>query len=92
MATLTNVISNATGNVGIGTTVPKAKINIVSPSGTVGALSDSNLFLLFNNATAQSAVGFNHGKIGWTGYNRTVLSAYIESGIDAGTFDDHGHA
>ena len=91
MATLTNVISNATGNVGIGTTVPKAKINIANPSGTVGALSDSSLFLLFNNATAQSAVGFNHGKIGWTGYNRTVLSAYIESGIDAGTFDDHGY-
>jgi hypothetical protein len=90
-ATDVMVINGFSGNIGIGTTVPKAKINIANPSGTVGALSDSSLFLLFNNATAQSAVGFNHGKIGWTGYNRTVLSAYIESGIDAGTFDDHGY-
>jgi len=90
-ATDVMAINGFSGNVGIGTTAPKAKVNIANPSGTIGALSDSNLFILFNNATAQASSGFNHGKIGWTGYNRTVLSAYIESGIDSGTFDDHGY-
>jgi fibronectin-binding autotransporter adhesin len=78
------------GNVGVGTTNPKGKLQISNSSGAVGALSDSNLFLLLNNATSQTTA-VNHGKIGWTGYNRTVLSSYIDSGSPVGEYDDHGY-
>lgn len=80
------------GNVGLNVTVPRTALHIQNPSGSVNAAVDvANTFILMNNATAQVNTGGVHGKIAWTGYNRTTQSAYIESGWSSGSFDVAGY-
>ena len=92
----------SSGNVGIGTASPTTKLHILGDGPAMFASSTSIHSSLLNTAGAKIIINNrtlkenspstdenkSHGKIIWTGHDRSLPSAYIESASDG--WDDAG--
>ena len=97
-----NSINAGGGNVGIGTNNPATKLDVVDGEVLIGSSSSLHIDikniagakLILNNRTVRDDSPStdetkSHGKIIWTGHQRSGASAYIESSADG--WDDSGH-